>query len=49
MVSKTKLDFEIFIQKQDFKYTLEFIKVFNNVFWVQQILPESIAKMDNEE
>ena len=46
--SKTKLDFEIFIQKQDFKYTLEFIKVFNDVFWVQQILPESIAKMDSE-
>lgn len=47
--SKTKLDFEIFIQKQDFKYTIEFIKVFNDAFWVQQILPESIAKMDSEE
>jgi len=30
--NKTKLDFEVFIQKQDFKYTIEFIKVFDDVF-----------------
>lgn len=30
--NKAKLDFEVFVQKQDFKYTIEFIKVFEDVF-----------------
>ncbi|WP_026777258.1 hypothetical protein [Polaribacter sp. Hel_I_88] len=46
--NKTKLDFEVFIQKQDFKYTIEFIKVFDDVFWVQEILPESITRIEKK-
>ena len=44
--NKTKLDFEVFIQKQDFKNTIEFIKVFDDVFWRQKILPVSITRIE---
>lgn len=38
-------DFEIFIDRNDFKHTIEFLENFNELYWVQEILPESIEKI----
>lgn len=43
---KTVLDYDVFINKEHFKHTIEFIKIFDDVFWVQEILPESIARIE---
>jgi hypothetical protein len=43
-----KIDFEIYINRYDFKYTLEFIEVFRELFWERNLLPESIERMDKE-
>ncbi len=36
---------EIFVDRQDFRFTIEFLEIFNDLFWVQEILPESLAKI----
>lgn len=36
---------DIFVDRQDFRYTIEFLEIFNDLFWVQEILPESLAKI----
>jgi hypothetical protein len=38
-----KLD--IYIDHKDFKNTIEFLKIFDELFWVQEILPESLDKI----
>jgi hypothetical protein len=45
---KTKLDYEVFIYRKHFKYMLEFITVFEEVFWKQEILPESLERIARE-
>jgi hypothetical protein len=47
-VGKRKTDFEIYIHRNDFKYTLEFIEVFCELFWVRVLLPERIELIDKE-
>lgn len=45
---KTKLDFDIYINREDFKNIINFVEVFEKVFWEQEILPESIERIYNE-
>ena len=35
-------DLDIFVDRQDFKFTIEFLEIFNEIYWVQEILPESL-------
>jgi len=46
--SAKKLD--IYIDRQDFKNTIEFLEIFNELFWVQEIYPESpiLKRIDKE-
>lgn len=37
-------DLEIYIDRQDFKNTIEFLEIFNELYWVQEILSEKINK-----
>ncbi len=43
-----KIGFEIYINRNDFKYTFEFIEVFNDLYWKQEILPESLERINDE-
>jgi hypothetical protein len=42
------LDFEVFVEYQDFKNTIKFVEVFTELFWVRGILPESLKRIDEE-
>ena len=35
---------EIYIDRQDFRNTIEFLEIFNELYWVQEILAENINK-----
>ncbi|MDN3724804.1 hypothetical protein QRD02_10450 [Aequorivita sp. SDUM287046] len=37
-------DLEIYIDRQDFKNTIDFLETFNELYWVQEILPENLNK-----
>lgn len=37
-------ELEIYIDRQDFKNTIEFLEIFNELYWVQEILPENLNK-----
>ncbi len=41
-------EFELYIDHEDFKYTVEFLTLFNDLFYTQHVLPESIAKIRAE-
>lgn len=45
---KVNLDFEVFVEYQDFKNTIKFVEVFTELFWVRGILPESLKRIDDE-
>ncbi len=40
-------DLDIFVDRQDFKFTIEFLEIFNEIYWVQEILPESLKNIHN--
>lgn len=35
-------DLEIYIDRQDFENTIEFLEIFNELYWEKEILPESL-------
>lgn len=37
-------ELEIYIDRQDFKNTIDFLEIFNELYWVQEILPENLNK-----
>ncbi|WP_418637842.1 hypothetical protein [Winogradskyella sp.] len=39
---------EIYIDQQDFKNTIEFLEIFNELYWEKEILPESLERIRNE-
>ena len=41
-------DLEIYIDRQDFKNTIEFLEIFNELYWEKEILPESLERIRNE-
>jgi hypothetical protein len=41
-------ELEIYIDRQDFKNTIEFIEIFNKLYWIQEILPENMNKTKTE-
>lgn len=38
---------EIYIDRQDFKNTIEFLEIFNELYWEKEILPESLERIRN--
>lgn len=38
-------ELDIFVDRQDFQNTIAFLEVFNELYWVQEILPESIEEI----
>ncbi|MBX2959379.1 MAG: hypothetical protein KF732_05415 [Flavobacteriales bacterium] len=40
----TLKEIDVYIDRQDFKNTIEFLEIFNELYWVQEILPESIKR-----
>jgi hypothetical protein len=42
-VSSVK-ELNIFIDRQDFRNTIDFLEIFNELYWVQEILPENLNK-----
>ncbi|NQY30109.1 MAG: hypothetical protein HRT69_11635 [Flavobacteriaceae bacterium] len=38
-------ELDIYIDRQDFKHTVEFLEIFNELYWVKEILPESLEKI----
>lgn len=45
---KIESDYEVLVHKKHFQFMIEFITVFKEVFWEQEILPESIARIIKE-
>ena len=41
-------EIEIYIDRQDFKNTIDFLEIFNELYWVQEILPESMERIRKE-
>ncbi len=41
-------ELDIFIDRQDFKNTIGFLEIFNELYWVQEILPGSLERIRNE-
>jgi len=41
-------DLEIYIDRQDFRNTIEFLEIFNELYWEKEILPESLERIRNE-
>ena len=41
-------ELEIYIARQDFKNTIEFLEIFNELYWEKEILPESLERIRNE-
>ena len=41
-------EIDIYIDRQDFKNTIDFLEIFNELYWVQEILPESLEKIGTE-
>lgn len=37
-------ELEIYIDRQDFKNTIDFLEIFIELYWVQEILPENLNK-----
>ena len=37
-------EIDIYIDRQDFKNTIDFLEIFNELYWVQEILPENLNK-----
>ena len=37
-------DLEIYIDRQDFRNTIKFLEIFNELYWVQEILPKNLNK-----
>lgn len=46
--TKSKSDYEIYVNRNDFKYTLEFLEIFNDLFWSQEILSERLELINKE-
>lgn len=38
-------ELEIYVDRQDFKNTIDFLEIFNELYWVQEILPESMERI----
>lgn len=38
-------EIDIYVNRKDFKYIIEFLEIFNHLYWVQDILPESLEKI----
>ena len=38
-------ELNIYIDRQEFKNTIDFLEIFNELYWVQEILPESIERI----
>ncbi len=38
-------EIKIFIDRQNFKHTIDFLEIFNELYWVQKILPESLERI----
>lgn len=43
---KSILGYDVFVDNNDFKYTVEFLDLFNDLFWVEEIYPESKTLME---
>ncbi len=41
-------DLNLYIDEQYFRHTIKFLTIFNFLYWEQEILPESIAKIEVE-
>lgn len=41
-------ELEIYIDRKDFKNTIDFLEIFNELYWVQEILPENLNKTEIE-
>ena len=41
-------ELKIYIHRQDFKNTIEFLEIFNELYWEKEILPESLERIRNE-
>lgn len=39
---------EIYIEIQDFKNTLIFLEIFNDLYWIKEMIPESLEKIINK-
>ncbi|GAA4244942.1 MULTISPECIES: hypothetical protein [Winogradskyella] len=37
-------ELNIYVDRQDFKNTIEFLEIFNELYWVQEILPENLNR-----
>jgi len=44
----TSKEIEIYIDRQDFRNTIEFLEIFNELYWEKRILPESLERNRNE-
>lgn len=44
----TSKELEIYIDRQDFRNTIEFLEIFNELYWEKGILPESLERIRNE-
>jgi hypothetical protein len=38
-------ELNIYIDRQEFKNTIDFLEIFNELYWVQEILPESLERI----
>lgn len=38
-------EFDLYIDRKDFKNTIDFLEIFNELYWVQEILPESMKRI----
>lgn len=41
-------ELEIYINRKNFKNTIDFVEIFNELYWVQEILPENMNKTNIE-
>jgi len=41
---RSSQEIDIFIDRQDFRHTIEFLEIFNDLYWIQEILQESLEK-----
>ena len=44
----TSKELEIYIDRQDFRNTIKFLEIFNELYWEKEILPESLERIRNE-
>lgn len=41
-------EFDIYIDRQDFQNTIDFLEIFNELYWVQEVILESLEQINKE-